>query len=124
MKKNSSGWTKHLPNTRAVMCLKVLPTHQLIHHYYPVHHDKNPADGSSGHLKRKFIRYKKSREKAIRVAQKLFEFAANKLNTEEREEGKYLHYQTRIKYFETITRGPINESKTIPKHMRYTASGQ
>ena len=73
-----------------------------------------PADGSSGCLKRKFIRYNKSRGKAIRVAQEFFEFAAKKLNTEEPEEGKCLHYHTRIKYFETITRGPINESKTIP----------
>ena len=87
----------------------------ITHHYYPVHHGKNPADGSSGRLKRKFIRYKKSRGKAIRVMQELFEFAAKKLNTEEPEEGKCFHYQTRIKYFETITRGPINESKTIPK---------
>ena len=44
----------------------------ITHHYYPVHHGKNPADGSSGHLKRKFIRYKKLRGKAIRVAQELF----------------------------------------------------
>ena len=87
----------------------------ITHHYYPVCHGKNPADSSSGCLKRKFIRYKKSRGKAIRVAQKLFEFAAKKLYTEEPEEGKCLHYWTRIKYFETITRGPINESKTIPK---------
>ena len=28
MKKNSFGWTKHLPNTRAPVCLKILPTHQ------------------------------------------------------------------------------------------------
>ena len=93
----------------------------ITHHYYPVCHGKNPADGSSGHLKRKFVRYKKSRGKAIRVAQELFEFAAKKLNTEEPEEGKCLHYHTRIKYFETITRGPINESKTIPKtHEMYS----
>ena len=65
----------------------------ITHHYYPVHHGKNPADGSSGCLKRKFIRYKKSRGKAIRVVQELFEFAAKKLNTEEPEEGRCLHYQ-------------------------------
>ena len=28
MKKNSFGWTKHLPNTRAATCLNVLRTHQ------------------------------------------------------------------------------------------------
>ena len=49
------------------------------------------------------------------MAQELFEFAANKLNTEELEKGKCLHYWTRIKYFENITRGQISESKTIPK---------
>ena len=49
------------------------------------------------------------------MAQELFEFAAEKLNTEEPKEGKCLHYRTRIKYLENITRGPINESKTIPK---------
>ena len=49
------------------------------------------------------------------MVQELFEFAAEKLNTEEPKEGKCLHYQTRIKYFENITRGQINESKTIPK---------
>ena len=87
----------------------------ITHHYYPVHHGKNPADGSSGHLKRKFIRYKELRGTAIRMAQELFEFAAEKLNTEEPEEGKCLHYWTRIKYFGNITRGQINESKTIPK---------
>ena len=87
----------------------------ITHHYYPVCLGKNPADGSSGHLKRKFIRFKKSRGKAVRVAQELFEFSANKLNTEELEEGKCLHYRTRIKYFENITKGQINESNTIPK---------
>ena len=49
------------------------------------------------------------------MVQELFEFAAEKLNTEEPKEGKCLHYRTRIKYFENITRGLINESKTIPK---------
>ena len=29
MKKNSFGWTKPLHNTRAAVCLKVLPTRQL-----------------------------------------------------------------------------------------------
>ena len=87
----------------------------ITHHYYPVHHGKSPADDSSGHLKRKFIRFKISRGKAIRVAQELFEFAAEKLHTEEPKEGKCLHYQTRIKCFENITRGPISELKTIPK---------
>ena len=52
----------------------------ITHHYYPVCHGKNPVDGSLGHLKRKFLRYKKSRGKAIRVAQELFEFAVEKLN--------------------------------------------
>ena len=49
------------------------------------------------------------------MAQELFEFAARKLNTEEPEEGRCFHYQTRIKYFESITRNQMNESKTIPK---------
>ena len=87
----------------------------ITHHYYPVRHGKNPADGSSGRLKRKFIRFKKSRGKAIRVAQELFAFTAEKLDTKQQEQGKCLHYRTRIRYFETITRGPMNESKTIPK---------
>ena len=55
------------------------------------------------------------RGKAITVAQELFEFAARKFNTEEPEEGRCLHYRTRIKYFESITRNQMNESKTIPK---------
>ena len=42
-------------------------------------------------------------------------FAAEKLDTKEPEQGKCLHYQTRIRYFETIMRGPMNESRTIPK---------
>ena len=87
----------------------------ITHNYYPVCHGKNPADGSSGCLKRKFNQYKKLRGKAITVAQELFEFAARKLNTEELEEGRCLHYWTRIKYFESITRIQMNESKTIPK---------
>ena len=87
----------------------------ITHHYYPVRHGKNPADGSLGHLERKFIRFKKSRGKAIRVAQELFAFAAEKLNTKQPEQGKCLHYRTRIRYFETIMRGPMNESKAIPK---------
>ena len=87
----------------------------ITHHYFPVCHGKNLADVSSGCFKRKFIRYKKPRGKAIRVAQELFEFAVKKLNTEETEEGKCLHYWTRIKYFENITRGQINESKIISK---------
>ena len=49
------------------------------------------------------------------MTQELFEFAARKLNTEEPEEGRCLHFWTRFKYFESITRNQMNESKTIPK---------
>ena len=49
------------------------------------------------------------------MVQELFEFAAEKLDMKEPEQGKCLHYQMRIRYFETITRGQTNESKTILK---------
>ena len=117
MKKNSSGWTKHLPNTRAAMCLKVLPTHQ--HALSTIiilsAMEKIQLMVLQAASKENSSHLRNQEEKQSRVAQELFEFAANKLNTEEPEEGKCLHYRTRIKYFENITRGQINESKTIPK---------
>ena len=76
----------------------------IIHHYYPVQYWKNPADGSSGCVKRKLIRFKKSRGKAIRFAQELFALTAKKLDTKEPEQGKCLHYRMRIRYSETIMR--------------------
>ena len=50
--------------------------------------------------------------------EKQSEWPKNHLNSQlrnEPEQGKCLHYRTRIRYFETITRGQTNESKTIPK---------
>ena len=117
MKKNSFGQTKLLRLYKSYHVFEGIANSLtcITHHYYPVLHGKNPADGLSGCLKGKFIRFKKSRGKTIRVAQELFAFAAEKLDTKEPEQGKCLHYQMRIRYFETITRGPMNESKTIPK---------
>lgn len=82
------------------------------HHYYPVRHGKNPADGASGRVKLAFKRGKLSRENNIRNARELFQYTCDAMDTE-LDNSKCQHFRTKIMFIEQVERKEEEASDTI-----------
>ena len=83
------------------------------HHYHPVKHGQNLADGASGRVKLAFKRGKLSHEATIRNAQELYEYTSQAMDNCNVDNNSCNHFRTKIMFKENIERKMFPKSEIV-----------